>query len=118
MPVRSLSSPVLKWPRREEVLEALKVWVEELQNDPRVWAVGYFGSLAEDTWGVGSDVDLVIIIKEKNPPPFWERALKFSYPDLPVPADLLIYTLEEWARLRARSRWKIKWLFTRGNQLP
>ena len=33
--------------------------------------------------------------------PFAERALDWNLDDLPVPAEILVYTRDEWARLRA-----------------
>ena len=64
-----------------------------------VLAVGWFGSYPRGTWGVGSDVDLVVILRE-SPEPFERRALHFDATTLPVPADLLVYTRAEWMRLK------------------
>jgi hypothetical protein len=47
---------------------------------------------------VGSDLDLVIVINESNSP-FNERPLHFDSPDLPVPAEMLVYTAAEWDQL-------------------
>ncbi len=64
MPVRSLSSSVLKWPDHESVSQKLRVWVEEiLRNRTDIVSVGYFGSYARGDWGVGSDLDLLIIVR-------------------------------------------------------
>jgi len=104
MPVRSLTSPVLKWPEAQSVIQALKHWVEKVnQNRPDVIRLGYFGSYARGDWGVGSDLDLIIIV-EKSDKPFEERAAEFDTVELPVPADVLVYTQEEWHSLRARRK--------------
>ena len=99
MPVRSLNSPVLKWPDAQTVDQAVRRWAEKIAADDRnIRAVGYFGSYAQGTWGVGSDLDLVIVV-ERSGEPFERRALSWDTADLPVPADLLVYTQPEWDRL-------------------
>ncbi len=96
MPVRSLTSPVLKWPDAPSVIKALRLWVEKvIKGRPDVVRIGYFGSYARGDWGVGSDLDLVIIL-ENSGQPFEKRATEFNALELPVPADILVYTQEEW----------------------
>jgi uncharacterized protein len=63
--------------------------------------IGYFGSYARGDWGVGSDVDLVIVVEDCDRP-FEQRATAWDTTQLPVPADLLVYTQGEWAVLSAR----------------
>jgi predicted nucleotidyltransferase len=58
--------------------------------------VGYFGSYARGNWGVGSDLDIVVIVPASHDA--WERRA-WDLSGLPVPADLLIYTQAEWDRL-------------------
>ena len=54
MPVRSLNSSVLKWPRREEVEEALLSWVEkEKRKNPDILRIGVFGSIIHPFWERG-----------------------------------------------------------------
>lgn len=96
MPVRSLHSSVLKWPDRDEVHRAVVSWARLVAAEHKdVVRVGYFGSYADRTWGVGSDVDLLVIVKETEEL-FLERGRRFDVTGLPVPADLLLYTEEEW----------------------
>lgn len=99
MPVRSSTSRVLKWPDREAVDAAVRAlaarWVSE---HPELRRVGYFGSYARGDWGVGSDVDLIAIVA-RSARPYTERALDFELTGLPVPADLLVYTEDEWRAL-------------------
>ena len=96
MPVRSLNSPVLKWPRRDEVKKALLQWVNtKLATYPEIIRLGYFGSFARDNWGVGSDLDLIAIIQD-SAIAFERRPLTWNLDMLPVPADILIYTRKEW----------------------
>ena len=103
MPVRSLTSSVLRWPDPEAVREAVRGWATEVATRPGVARVGCFGSLVKGTWGVGSDVDLVVIVEGSAEPPY-RRALGFDASMLPVPADVLVYTKDEWDRLTADGR--------------
>ena len=96
MPVRSLNTSVIKWPDRESVRKAAIIWAGEiLGTHPDVEKIGYFGSYARGDWGVGSDIDIVIIVARSNQPSE-RRGVHFETGDLPVPADLLIYTMDEW----------------------
>jgi predicted nucleotidyltransferase len=60
--------------------------------------VGYFGSYARGDWGVGSDVDLLVLVEDSDEP-FHRRTLGFDIRPLPVPADVLVYTMAEWDRM-------------------
>lgn len=101
MPVRDLKSPILIWPDADSVISAADAWAESLRlRRDDVLAVALIGSYARGDWGVGSDLDLVIIVEECATP-FWERGRDFDLSELPVPAEALIFTLEEW---RARSK--------------
>lgn len=99
MPVRSLRSSVLRWPDRDEVDRAVRAWaVDVAARDAVVRRVGYFGSYARGDWGVGSDVDVVVVAAESSQP-FDRRPLAFDPTGLPVPADVLVYTEAEWERM-------------------
>ena len=100
MPVRSLNSPVFKWPGRDEVTRALRQWVKKkIATHPEVVKLGYFGSFAKNNWGVGSDLDLIAIVQDSSIP-FEKRPLSWSFDSLPVPADMLIYTEKEWRKMK------------------
>ncbi len=100
MPVRSLNSSVLKWVSKDKVIEAFLQWVDNIYaSRDDVVRVGYFGSYARDDWGVGSDLDVIIILK-KSSQPHWRRSLEFDTTSLPVPVDLLVYTIEEIEHLK------------------
>ncbi|MGQ0569359.1 MAG: nucleotidyltransferase domain-containing protein [Armatimonadota bacterium] len=103
MLARSLSSSVLRWPEPVEVNLAVRGWAERTAEErPEVLRIGYFGSYARGDWGVGSDLDVVIIVDHANLP--WERrSAAWDVTDLPVPADLFVYTLSEWERLLSQS---------------
>jgi len=99
MPVRSLNSSILKWPDKQKVHEAARDWAEELgTKHVSVLAIGYFGSYARDDWGVGSDLDLIIILKNSDKT-FEQRPLEWDLTRLPVPAEAIVYTQAEWRSL-------------------
>lgn len=102
MPVPSLPSSAITWPNRQTVDEAVRRWAAALVRKhpvPRILAIGYFGSYARGDWGFGSDVDLLVIV-EDDPTPFIERALRYQTLSLPVPADLFVYTRDEWQAIQ------------------
>lgn len=99
MPVRLLSSVVFEWPDRTRVLEAARGWAEQLVGaDSAVQSVFCVGSYARDDWGVGSDLDVVVIVSACEPSPV-ERHRRFEPTGIPVPADVMVFTTEEWSRL-------------------
>lgn len=119
MPVRSLRSSVLKWPDRRAVEQDLAAWAarEQLRH-PGLVRLGWFGSYARGDAGVGSDLDLVAVV-ESSAEPFERRALAWDLSQLPVPAEILVYTRDEWQRLEreggrfARTlRSEARWLVT------
>jgi uncharacterized protein len=102
MPVRSLNSSVFTWPRPKQVERALREWwAVEKSSHPETWRFGYFGSYARGDWGVGSDLDLVAFVAD-SPFRFDQRSLSWDLTALPVPAELVVYTLEEWQQLKGR----------------
>lgn len=109
MPVRSLTSSVLIWPNKEQVRQALREWAEKAKaENPNLLQVGYFGSYARGDWGVGSDLDVVLILTDSDLP-FERRASQFDLTGLPVPVDVLVYTQAEWERLTKRREGKSWW---------
>ena len=100
MPVRSLNSSVIKWPDEQTVRQAAQEWAEDrVQKRPDIVCIAYFGSYARRDWGVGSDLDLLVVI-EASDLPFHQRALEWDVLELPVPVDLLVYTAAEWQALK------------------
>ena len=102
MPVTSSTTSVKRWPTPDQVLRALRDWANTQEAvRPELVALGYFGSHARGDTGFGSDLDLVAIVSESELPRL-ERNRDWPYERLPVPADLLVYTVEEWKRMRRR----------------
>jgi hypothetical protein len=78
-------------------------WAEEAgRRRPDVLRIGYFGSYARGNWGVGSDLDVVIVLEDTELP-FERRGVEWDTFALPVPADLLVYTEREWGTLEGRT---------------
>jgi predicted nucleotidyltransferase len=97
VPVRSLNSSVLVWPDRATVDRAVRAWAQRVAEErPDVVRLGYFGSYARGDWGVGSDLDLVAIVRRSDRP-FQERGLDWDLTRLPVPSVILV---DEWDGLR------------------
>lgn len=102
MPVRSSGSSVLVWPDRARVGEALRAWAA--REGPRhegLVRLGVFGSFVGGRWGVGSDLDLIAIVRRTSER-FDRRALTWDLTSLPVPADLVVYGEEEWDAMKRR----------------
>ncbi len=77
----------------------MRQWAEKVgRSRSDVRRIGYFGSYARGDWGVGSDLDLVIVV-ETAEQPFERRSTEWDVTELPVPADLLVYTQEEWHKV-------------------
>jgi len=92
---------VFVWPDAHLVDQALRAWAHRLSlRRPELVRLGYFGSYARGDWGVGSDLDLVIVV-EAAAEPFERRSAHWDTTNLPVPADVLVYTLQEWESLAA-----------------
>jgi len=120
MPIRSLSTSVLRWPDRSEVERAVRKWAaRQAEERPELVKVGYFGSYARGDWGVGSDVDLVVVVGHSNLP-FERRAISWDTSTLPVAVELIIYTATEWrdigfsaTRFARTIREETVWVFER-----
>ena len=122
MPVRSLNSSVLKWPDKSTVDKAIRRWAKKVgATEHGIERIGYFGSYARGDWGVGSDLDIVIIV-ENSDKPFETRGREWNTAELPVPADVLVYTQEEWQSLIEQSPFlrtiaaETIWVFPPGKQ--
>jgi len=103
MPVRSSSSRVLRWPDAPEVERAATEWAGAVARaSSNVVGVGLFGSYARGDAGVGSDLDLIVLLSEVSEP-FERRPARFPAETLPVPAEVLVYTLAEWRNLPTTS---------------
>ena len=102
MPVRSSTSSVKLWPTPDVVVRALEDWAaRQARRRPELNALGYFGSHARGDTGFGSDLDLVAVVEHTDVPRM-ERNRDWPYERLPVPTDLLVFTLDEWQAVMER----------------
>lgn len=125
MPLRSLRSSVLVWPTRDAVDAALRAQAAEwARTDPTLVCVDNFGSYARGNWGVGSDLDILIVVSTSRHSRD-RRSLAWDSTTLPVPADVLVYTTAEWRELISSNRrfgrmlaTEVVWVYTRTDQEP
>lgn len=102
MPARSSTSSVKLWPTPDVVLAELRVWAaRQRKARSELAALGYFGSHARGDTGFGSDLDLVAVV-ERSDLPRMERGREWPCERLPVPTDLLVFTVDEWQAMMER----------------
>lgn len=102
--------------------QAVRSWsIEQALKRPELMYLGYFGSYARGNWGVGSDLDLIAVV-DTTSVPFERRLLNWELDILPVPADILVYTLTEWKELQQKgdkfSRMlnrEVIWMYSRNS---
>jgi len=81
---------------------AVRSWTtEQVKERPEIIRLGYFGSYARGDWGVGSDLDLIAVVNETSEP-FERRSCCWDLNSLPVPAEIIIYSLPEWEDLEKK----------------
>jgi hypothetical protein len=77
----------------------MRLWTtEQVRLRPEIVRLGYFGSYARGDWGVGSDLDVIAIVR-KTAEPFERRSLEWDLISLPVSAEIIVYSLTEWEKL-------------------
>jgi len=62
-----------------------------------------YGSAITGGWGVGSDLDVVIVVRE-TAVSFNRRSAEYSVEGISVPVDCIVYTEDEYASLRDEDR--------------
>ena len=95
MPRRSSNSVRVFFADKDKVLRQLREYAGRLrQTDPNVEKVGFFGSYATDTFGPGSDVDLLIVLRRSSVR-FLDRVPDYMPGELCVGCDVFPYTSGE-----------------------
>lgn len=85
--------------RRELLTIELEYLIAGLAADPRCQRPILFGSLASGDVHAASDIDLIVILETSLP--FWQRMREMRRRLVPrMATDLLVYTPEEFERLR------------------
>jgi len=94
----SISARV-RYTEPELIRNAVRDYARDLRNGhPEIRAIRWFGSWVRGDAGVGSDVDLCIIV-ERSDVPRRERAMDFLPRIFPVGIDLFIFTVAEFDAL-------------------
>lgn len=109
----SFGSVTVYWVDKEAVHQALDRFVAACRQRDDVLAVVLFGSLVEGGFGVGSDVDLLLVLCESDRP-FPDRIPLYQPDRFPVDVDVFPYTWEEIRAgqplaLRALATGRILW---------
>ena len=74
-------------------------WAKEVADQHKeARRIGYYGSYARGDWGVGGDLDLIVILNHTDDSAL-VRGIHFDLTGLPVPTDVIVFTEEEWAAL-------------------
>jgi predicted nucleotidyltransferase len=99
MPKRSSDSVEVEYFPSQRVWEELRVFVSTLrQQHPEIEKVLVFGSLVRGDCVPGSDVDLLVVLRESSAP-FLERIPRFTPSSFPVGVDVFPYTRDELERM-------------------
>ena len=95
-----------------EIQRALEKFVAELARRPEVLKIILFGSMVNDRYAPGSDVDILVVISESDKP-FRNRVPEYLPRRFPVGLDVFPYTQDEANRLavprEALAEGKILW---------
>lgn len=76
---------------RERVWAGLRRWLQEvIEPASEVREVWLFGSYARGEEGPGSDIDLLVIVREA-PEPFFERAMRYTPLRSGLPLEIFVY---------------------------
>lgn len=96
MPVRPLTSSVLRWPEAASVTCAAARWAREIAAQyPGLVRIGYSGSYGRGNRGVRSDLELMRIL-ERADRPFALRSGACDTTRLPAPADVPVHLEAKW----------------------
>ncbi len=99
MAATSSTGSVLRWPSSDAVLEQAEAWARrQAATHDDLEAVGVFGSYGRGDAGVGSDLDLLLVLRHCDLP-VWERLRRWDTASLPLATDLLVYSRAEWNTL-------------------
>ena len=107
----------------DKLLAELKMRLSGLYGN-RLVGVYLFGSYARGDWGVGSDLDILVVLRD-SPVEFWTRGIEFDTSKLPVPTEILVYTVTEWENLAEEDcrfyrtiQKEANWLYLRDDFRP
>ena len=102
---------------KEAVEKALKKYLKELEEGhPEIKKVILFGSFVRGESVPGSDIDLLIILRESKYP-FLERIPPYLPSKFPVGVDVFPYTEEEIEKMKAEGNFFIKKALEEGKEV-
>lgn len=99
---KSYGSVRVAWLDKEQALKEVKQAAQNLvARDPRVLAVGLFGSLARGDAGAWSDADVLILLREHPMRRWFDRIPEYldAFASVSLPVDVFPYTYAEARRL-------------------
>lgn len=97
---------VFKAVDRDQVFCEVRDWAAvQKQSHPEILSIGVFGSYARGDFSPGSDVDLLIIVRDSDEPRWYMRAIGFDTSSLSPPVDVFVYTEAEKGRMVKDNRW-------------
>lgn len=100
MPRPSSPSAAVRFLDYDAVLRALRRAAAEARKaHPEIVRVLLFGSLARGNYTADSDADLIVVVR--NPPKDLLERSRYQIHTPVIPTDTLIYSEEEFDRLRA-----------------
>jgi predicted nucleotidyltransferase len=103
MPGRSSISAKRKSSRENDLIQPLRDAVKKnIRRFPEVTKVLLFGSRARGDWGLRSDADILVILKESKHKRFFDRIPRYLdlFSELSFPVDLFPYTEVEFRRMQ------------------
>ncbi len=106
---RKLSHSVrIRYFNKKSVEESLREYLKEIEvKHPEVERVLLFGSFVRDECVPGSDIDLLVILKESEES-FLERIPHFLPSRFPVGVDVFPYTEEEVEKMKSEGNFFIR----------
>lgn len=117
MPKKSSLSVKITYFNKPAVEEALRKYLSELdQKYPEIEKVILFGSFLQERSVPGSDLDLLLTLRE-SPLPFLERIPYYMPSSFPVGVDVFPYTKEEIVEMTEEGNQFLKQVLEKGKLL-
>ena len=117
MPKKSSLSVKITYFNKPAVEEALRKYLSELdQKYPEIEKVILFGSFLQERSIPGSDLDLLLVLRESSLP-FLERIPHYMPSSFPVGVDVFPYTQEEITRMIREGNQFLKQALEKGKLL-
>ena len=114
MAMRSFPSVKITYFDKQAVWEALREYLEQVERGrPEVEKVILFGSFLRGESVPGSDIDLLIILRESSIP-FLERIPEYTPLHFPIGADVFPYTEQELEEMKQQGNFFLRKVLEEG----